>query len=309
MVNGKMTFAAVQMAMKIGDVEANIAKAEKFIDDAVSKYRPDIIGLPEFFNTEYFPQYVDRKYFAYAEPIPGPTTERMSKKAKEHGVYIIAPIYEKAGRGVYYDSSPVIAPDGKVLGITRKVELPNVWFKEGGVWANEDFYYSSGNLENAYLVYNTKIGNIGQIICFNRHYPETWRKLTMKGAEVIFVPVASMGKFLGDMFTVEMRAMAYVHQCFGVVLNRVGVEGEHRMYGGSHIVGPKGQYLAGPASDTKEEILCATLDLGNIDEARQQVPFTKSFHTSSLRSHLLYDQMNKSGPERVEEKSEYGSAF
>lgn len=275
--------------MKAGDKEANISKAEKMIDDAVKKYKPDIIGLPEFFNTEYFPQYTDRKYFEYAEPIPGPTSERIGKKAREYGIYIIAPIYEKAQRGLYYDSSPIICPDGSVVSNTRKVELPNVSYREGGICVNEEFYYAAGNLENSYSVTKTKLGNIGQIICWNRHFPETWRLLTMKGAEVIFVPVASMGNFLSEMFSLEMRAMAYVHQCFAVVVNRVGKEGEQRMYGGSHIVNPKGKLLAGPASDQDEAILSVALNLDEIDEARQQIPFTKSFYTSTLKNHRLYD--------------------
>ena len=308
---GKIKFAIIQMSMKAGDKEANIKKAERLIDQAVREYDPDIIGLPEFFSTEYFPQYVDRKYFSYAEPIPGPTTERIGKKAKEHGIYIIAPIYEQAQRGLYYDSSPIIAPDGKVIGNARKVELPNVWYKEGGLWANEEFYYAGGNLENAYPVFKTKLGNIGQIICWNRHFPENWRTLTTKGAEIIFIPVASMGNFLSEMFSLEMRVLAYVHQCFAVVVNRVGREGEQTMYGGSHIVNPKGKLLAGPASDTEEAIFCSTINLDEVDEARQQIPFTKSFHTSTLKTHLLYNNVIKPEPfaETLQRVSEYGYAY
>ena len=225
LAKNEVTFVVIQMSMRLGDKESNTSKAERMIDQAVKKYNPDIIGLPEFFNTEFFPQWLDRKFFKEAEPIPGPTTNRIAAKAKEHGVYIIAPIYEKAARGLYYDSSPLIGPDGKIIGVSRKIELPNVWFKEGDAWANEAFYYASANVENAYPVYETKIGNLGQIICWNRHFPETWRRITVKGADVIFVPVASMGKFLGDMFSMEMRVMTYQHQCFAVVVNRVGIEG------------------------------------------------------------------------------------
>ncbi len=288
MARDNVAFAAIQMSMKAGDKKANIQKAEKLIDQAVKKYHPEIVGLPEFFSTEFFPQYMDRKYFEYAEPIPGSTTDMMARKAKEHGIYVIAPIYEKAGRGIYYDSSPLISPSGKILGVNRKVELPNVWFKEGGLFANEDFYYASGNPDDAYLAYKTKYCTLGQIICWNRHFPETWRTLALKGVDVLFIPVASMGKYLGEMFSLEMRALAYIHQVYAVVLNRVGQEGEHNMYGGSHIVNPRGKLLAGPASATKDEIICANLDLKEIDEARTQVPFTKSFLTSTQRSQLIY---------------------
>jgi beta-ureidopropionase len=284
----KTVFSLIQMSMT-ENKEENISKAEQMIDTAVREYNPDIVGLPEFFNTIYFPQYVDRKYFSEAEPIPGPSTNRISMKAKEHGIYIFAPIYERAQAGVYYDSSPLIGPDGRVIGITRKNEAPNVMYKEGGLWSNEEFYYSMGNVENLYPVFETKFGRIGQIICWNRHFPENWRTLTTKGAEIVYVPVASMGKFLSEMFSMEMRVMAYVHQCFAAVVNRVGIEGEQKMYGGSHIVNAKGKLLAGPASDSKEEIVTAELNLDEIETTRQEIPFTKSYYTSTLRSHLLYD--------------------
>jgi N-carbamoylputrescine amidase len=293
-MRNKVVFAVVQMSMKAGNKEQNIRKAEGLIDQAMKKFSPDVIGLPEFFSTEFFPQYMDRKYFEYAEPIPGPTTKRMSRKAREYGIHLVAPMYERAGRGVYFDSSPVIDPSGEVIGVSRKVELPNVWYKEGGLFANEDFYYASGNPENAFLVYNMKNFTLGQIICWNRHFPENWRTLVMKGVDVIFIPVASMGKFLSEMFSMEMRVLAYVHQCYAVVVNRVGQEGEHRMYGGSHIVNPKGKLIAGPASDTREEIVCAALDLDEIEEARRQIPFTKSFLTSTLRTQLSYLHSNQS---------------
>jgi N-carbamoylputrescine amidase len=261
----------------------------------VKEHDSDIVGLPEFFNTIYFPQYVDRKYFREAETIPGPSVNRIARKAKEHGIYVLAGIYEKVQAGLFYDSSALIGPDGKVIGVTRKNEVPNVMYKEGGLWSNEEFYYSMSNVENTYPVFETRFGKIAQIICWNRHFPENWRLLTVKGAEIIFVPVASMGNFLSEMFSLEMRAMCYVHQCFAAVVNRVGVEGKQRMYGGSHIVDPKGKLLVGPASDSKEEIVSAELNLDEIERTREEIPFTKSYYTSTLRTHALHDaNMRKS---------------
>lgn len=276
------------MSMK-DDKEANVSKAEKMIDLAVKEQNPDMVGLPEFFNTIYFPQYVDRKYFKEGEPIPGPSVNRIARRAKDHGIYVIAPIYEKAQAGLYYDSSALLGPDGKVIGVTRKNEAPNVMYKEGGLWSNEEFYFAMANAENAYPVFETKFGKIGQIICWNRHFPENWRLLTVKGAEFMYVPVASMGKFLSEMFSLEMRAMCYVHQCFAAVVNRVGVEGEQRMYGGSHMVNPKGKLLAGPASDAKEEIVTAEFNLDDVDTTREEIPFTKSYYTSTLRAHAIHE--------------------
>ncbi|MCL5068211.1 MAG: hypothetical protein M1368_07655, partial [Thaumarchaeota archaeon] len=103
--------------------EANIAKAEALIEEAVARYHPAIVGLPELFSTEFFPLTKNRKYFRYAEPIPGPTTDRIGKLARRLRVSIIAPIFESF-RGKYYDSSPVIGPSGSVVGITRKTLQP-----------------------------------------------------------------------------------------------------------------------------------------------------------------------------------------
>lgn len=295
-----MNFAIIQMSMKIGDKEANVSKAEKMIDEAVKKHKANIVGLPEFFNTEYFPQWIDRKYFSYAEPIPGPTINRMTKKAKQHGIYIIAPIYEEVRKGECYDSAAMIAPDGKILGVYRKTHIPMGKVPEVGAWAYEKFYYRSGS---DFPVFETKIGNIGIIICWDRHFPEGWRILTLKGADVIFVPIASMGA-IGGMDPIVSRAMAYVNQCYVVAVNRVGVEGELNFYGGSHIVDPMGgSIIAGPASDKEEAILCATLDLENVRQFRSMATFQLD------RKPEVYDKLTEHQPLRMlrtQEKSKYG---
>ena len=286
MVEGenKVNFAVIQMSMKLGDKNANISKAEKLIDESVKERKANIVGLPEFFNTEYFPQWIDHKYFALAEPIPGPTTDRISKKAIEHGVYIFAPLYEEAEKGVYYDSSPLIGPDGKILGTTRKVEIPMIDWK--GTKGLEKFYFRGGD---ELPVFQTKFGKVGQIICYNRHYPEQWRIYALKGADMIFVPVASMGQSgLSPMFSIETRASCFMNQLFAAVANRVGIEGTNNYYGDSHIVDPLGVVLAGNASGDKDEILTATMDLGMIQEVRNGLQFWRD------RRPEVYGQILKS---------------
>jgi N-carbamoylputrescine amidase len=256
------------MSMKIGDKNANISKAERLVDECVRKHNANIVGLPEFFNTEYFPQWVDHKNFALAEPIPGPTTDRMIKKAVEHGIYICSPIYEEVEKGIYYDSSPVIGPDGRILGTTRKVEIPLIDWK--GTKGMEKFYFRGGS---EFPIFETKFGKLGQIICYNRHYPEEWRIYALKGADMIFVPVASMGQSgLSPMFPIETRASCFMNQLFAAVTNRIGIEGENNYYGASHIVDPLGVLLAGPASADHEGIISATMDLDMIREVRNGIP-------------------------------------
>lgn len=296
----KMKFAIIQMSMKMGDKEANVSKAEKMIDEAVEKYKPDIIGLPELFNTEYFPLWFDRKYFMYAEPIPGPTINRMIKKAQQHGIYIIAPIYEEVAKGEYYDTAVMIAPDGKILGAYRKVHVPMGKAPELGVPACYEKFYFRGGTE--FPVFETKLGTIGICICWDSGFVESWRILTLRGADVVFVPEASQGKFFAEMDPIVGRVMAQLNECYAVVVNRVGTEGEAWFYGRSQIASPTGEILAGPASD-KEEILCATLDLEIIRELRSLSTFLRD------RKPEFYGPLTELLPlkeRRIREKSEYG---
>lgn len=280
----EVRFSGIQMSVIFGDKTATVVKAIGLIDRAVKEFSPNVVALPELFATEYFPQWSHPKYFAYAEPIPGPTTQALGDTARQHGIYIIAGVFERAARGLYYDSSPVIGPDGGIVGLTRKIELPNEYNREEGALTNEDFYFASADPEHAYPVIPTRYGNIGQVICYNRHFPELWRMLTLNGADIIYIPVASRASKAKDMFVLETRANAYMQQCFAVTLNRVGQEGSAFMYGTSHIVNPRGQVIAGPASDKEDEILHATLNLKEIDEAREAHPFLKSFHSSTART-------------------------
>lgn len=294
----QVRFSGIQMSVIVGDKSATIGKALSLIDRAVKEFAPNIVALPELFATEYFPLYGDPKYFAYAEPIPGPTTQVLADKAREHGIYIIAGIFEKALRGLYYDSSAVLGPDGAVVGLTRKIELPNEYNKDGGVlsYSNEDFYFASADPEHAYPVIRTPYGNIGQVICYNRHFPELWRMLILNGVDVIYIPVASRAGKAKDMFVIETRALAYINQCFAVNVNRVGPEGPAFMYGTSHIVNPRGQLIAGPATDKEDEILYAALDLEEIDEVRKEHPFIKSFHSSTARTLMAAKEFYRTHP-------------
>lgn len=269
--NEKVRIALLQMSMEIGNKEANVSKAERMIDEAVNESNPDIVCLPELFNTEYFPQWLHRKYFAYAESIPGPTFNRIRSKAKEHGIYVIAPMYEETQIGVYCNSSPIIGPDGNITGIYRKIHITTVHNPEGGDISYESFYFKG---YNELPVFKTHFGIIGQLICYDRHFPECWRGLVLKGATLIIIPVATPGKFLGQKFVSEMQALALINQCFVAVVNRVGVEDKFVFSGATAVINPFGDILAGPVME-KEGIVCAELNLEEIRLARQRYPFIR----------------------------------
>ncbi len=147
-----LNFAVIQMRMAVGNKEKNVAKAEGLIDDAVNDHGADVVGLPEFFNTEYFPQKKDRKYFEYAETIPGPTINRISRKAREHGIFIFVPIYELAERGKFYDTSVLVNPEGRIAGTYRKMTAPTHYWPKAGEIAYEGYYFKPGSVFSVFSV-------------------------------------------------------------------------------------------------------------------------------------------------------------
>jgi N-carbamoylputrescine amidase len=291
-----LRFALIQMSMEVSNKAKNIAKAEKLIDQAVKDFRADVVGLPELFSTEYFPQRLDPKYFDYAETIPGPTMDRMSRKAREHGIHIFAPIYEAGEPGVYYNSSALINPGGNVVGVQRRVAA-GVHFAPGaGDVSYEPYYFRLGSQLSVFSIRGIKVG---QLICYDRHFPEHWRILVLKGAELVFVPLASSG-FVGkdesgSLYPSQMQAQAFMNQCFAASVNRVGVEGETHFYGSSLIVRPSGRFLAGPASDAEETILCTEINADEVVESRRRFSFLRD------RRAELYGAICESQPLHLKE--------
>ena len=170
-----------------GPRERNLARAEELIREAAGK-RAQIVLLPEVFHELFFITDLDGRYFEAAEPIPGPITEAMQKLACELGIVIVAPIYERVDRSVYYNSAAVIDADGKLLGVYRKNHIPlNTIFYE-------KLYFKPGNL--GYPVFETRFGKVGILICHDRHYPEGARALALNGAEIVLIPSATPDKSL-----------------------------------------------------------------------------------------------------------------
>ncbi|MBI4553603.1 MAG: carbon-nitrogen hydrolase family protein [Candidatus Latescibacteria bacterium] len=227
----------------------------------------DVICFPEMAFDVFFPQFrADRQYFALAEPIPGPLVEQFQAKARALGLVTVINLFERAAPGEYYDCSPVIDADGRLLGKSRMMhiaELPRY---------NEKYYYWEGN--TGYPVSLTRAGRIGIAICYDRHYPEHVRALALQGAQVMLVPTATSLPELGAIWELEMQAAAVANQMFIGVANRIGREGDLTFFGSSFAVNPKGEVI-GRASNDREEILCVDCDLRLIEEMRQRLPFLR----------------------------------
>lgn len=249
----------------------NSDKAEKFIRKAAAD-GANIIALQELFNTTYFCREVNPKYFKWAEPVPGDSTKRFTKLAKELGVLILLPLFERKAPGVYFNTLVVIETDGSILGSYRKMHIPD----DPGF--HEKYYFTPG--DEGFKVFDTSFGKIGTLICWDQWFPEAARVATLKGAEILFYPTAigtlpeesdtEKAQFLDAWKTIQ-RSHAIANGCFVVSINRTGEEGGTAFWGNSFIAGPFGEVIA--EGSEKEGVISAEIDLSSIEHQRQIWPF------------------------------------
>jgi beta-ureidopropionase len=253
--------------------EANMPKQEA-IDKHVALIAEaagqgaQIVGLQEIFHGPYFCAEQDPKWYATAEPEDGPTVSRMREVARQHQIVLIVPWYEEAQPGVYYNTACVIERDGSVVGKYRKTHIPQV-----GPCFWEKFYFKPGNL--GYPVFDTSVGRVGLIICYDRHFPEVARELGLGGAELVFNPSATVESLSRYLWELEQPAHAVANGFWIAASNRVGIEAPlnpHKFYGSSYFCSPRGKIVA-QASDSKDEVLVAGLDLDEIREVRDTWQF------------------------------------
>jgi len=259
--------SALVQAAWTGDYEsmldANIRYAEQAADDGAK-----VLCFQEIFTGPYFCNVQDPSFYDLAEPIPdGPTVTAMMKVAKDTSMVIVVPIYEKVDEGTFYNTAAVIDADGTLLGIYRKTHIPQV----EGFW--EKFYFRPGNL--GYPVFDTAVGRIGVYICYDRHFPEGWRELGLKGAKIVFNPSATTRGHSKYLWQLEQPAAAVANQYFVGAINRVGAEDldDTDYYGSSYFVDPRGQIVGDTASDTNDEVLVRDLDMSEIEAARRHWAF------------------------------------
>ena len=273
---GKHRVAAVQMGYDPLGSSATVEKAIRFIRSAASE-GADLVVLPELFNLRYdsFVGEYDKQTFGLAETIPGPTTDRVAALARELGVYVVVPVFEKVIAGEYYDSAALIGRNGELLGRYRKTHIPGY-----GKWL-ERVYFRPGS---EHPTFQTEIGRVGMLICWDRHFPENWRKLTLGGAEVVVVP-AAIPRWHTETVEYVTRTRALENGIFAVMANRPGREDKPNdsveYTGSSIIVSPAGDVLARAGVD-EECVISADVDTGVISGVRAENTFLRD-----LRSELF----------------------
>ncbi|TCK75465.1 carbon-nitrogen hydrolase [Acidipila rosea] len=267
------------------DPAANLDKAADRVREA-ARLGANVVCLPELFCTQYFCQREDHALFDLAESIPGPSTERLSAIAREEKVVVIASLFERRAPGLYHNTAALLQQDGTLGGLYRKMHIPDdpLYY--------EKFYFTPGDL--GFRAFDTAVGRIGTLVCWDQWYPEGARITALQGANTLFYPTAigwhpaekaEYGDAQYDAWRTIQRSHAIANGVYVGAVNRVGHEqGDIRgnrvegpgleFWGGSFIADPFGRVIA-QASHDKEEILIGEVNLGLLEDQRRNWPFLR----------------------------------
>jgi N-carbamoylputrescine amidase len=282
----KKTFRVGLVQMSCGpDPEANLEKAAEHVREA-ARQGASVVCLPELFRAQYFCQREDIALFDLAEPIPGPSTERLGAVAREEKVVVVASLFERRAAGLYHNTAAVLERDGSIAGLYRKMHIPDdpLYY--------EKFYFTPGDL--GFRAFDTTAGKIGTLVCWDQWYPEGARITALKGANVLFYPTAigwhphekeEFGAAQYEAWQTIQRAHAIANGVYVAAVNRVGLEhGDVRgnrvagpgleFWGGSFLADPFGRVVAKAAQD-REEILIGEIDLAKMEDTRRNWPFLR----------------------------------
>ena len=259
------------------DPTANLARTLDRIREAARR-GARLVCTQELFRSEYFCQREDHDFFKLAEPIPGPTTEALCAIARELGIVIVGSLFEKRAEGLYHNTAVVIDADGALLGKYRKMHIPDdpLYY--------EKFYFTPGDL--GFKAWDTKVGRIGVLVCWDQWYPEAARLTALQGAEIIFYPTAigwhpsekaEYGTAQRDAWETIQRGHAIANGVFVAAVNRVGHEGPVgggiEFWGNTFVTDPAGVVLHRSGQD--EEVVVLEVDLARVDTHRTHWPFLR----------------------------------
>ncbi len=265
------TVAAAQINTRLGDVQANLQLIRKLSNKISRKNKGvDIICFPELATTGYA---LGKKWTQLAEEVPGQITDELAKMASEGGHYLICGVDERGSgeeKNKIYDSAVLISPDGKLLGVYRKVHL----------WGTERKFFTSGR---SFPVFKTtRLGTIGIGICYDLEFPEPARIMAQKGAKVVFYPSAQPSNARKQV-EIYVRSRACENCIFTVFSNRVGREGRLSFFGESQINSPDTKILA-LAGRNEEGFVTARLDLRLLERESKLLPYLKELEPQAYSS-------------------------
>lgn len=279
-MNKNIIVSAVQQPCD-ADKQTNLTLSIELIHQA-RQAGTELVVLPELHLGPYFCQNQDYNQFATAEPIPGPSTEKLAEAAKKIGVVIVSTIFEKRTPGIYHNTAVVFDKDGRIAGKYRKMHIPD----DPGYY--EKYYFTPGDI--GFKPIDTSIGKLGVMVCWDQWYPEGARLMTLAGAEVLIYPTAigwdprdsseEKQRQLDAWITIQ-RAHAVANGIPVVSCNRIGFERSPddgttgiEFWGNSFIAGPQGEFLAHAASN-EQTILTHELDRSRSERIRQIWPYLR----------------------------------
>jgi N-carbamoylputrescine amidase len=266
--------------------DANLQTQVRLAEQAIAQ-GAQIVCTQELFRSQYFCQVEDHRFFQLAETIPGPSTDALCALAKRTQAVIIASLFEKRAAGLYHNTAAVIDADGSILGIYRKMHIPDdpLYY--------EKFYFTPG--DTGFRAWQTRYAKIGVLICWDQWFPEGARLTALQGAEILFYPTAigwhpaekaEFGETQHDSWELMQRSHAVANGCYVCAPNRIGVEkilgsdGKPvspdgiEFWGQSFAASPDGQVMA-RASSNEEEILAVNCDLAKVEFSRTHWPFLR----------------------------------
>jgi N-carbamoylputrescine amidase len=284
--NGRIVNVGLTQMACSDDAAENLRRQVKLAEKAAAQ-GAQIICTQELFRSKYFCQSEDHRFFKLAESIPGPSTDALGKVAKKHGAVVIASLFEKRADGLYHNTAAVIDADGSILGIYRKMHIPDdpLYY--------EKFYFTPG--DTGFRTWETKHAKIGVLICWDQWFPEGARLTAIQGAQILFYPTAigwhpsekaEYGKAQHESWELIQRSHAVANGCYVCAPNRIGVEkvlgpdGKPvsedgiEFWGQSFVAAPNGQVVA-KASVDKEEVLVVPCDLEKVEFSRTHWPFLR----------------------------------
>jgi N-carbamoylputrescine amidase len=275
----KYKVGLVQLSMS-ADSDRNLGRAVAKVEEAAAA-GAQLVCLPELFRSLYFAQREDPALFDLAEPVPGPSTEALGRAAKSAGVVVIAPVFERRAPGLYHNSAAVIDADGRVVGIYRKMHIPD----DPAYY--EKFYFTPGDL--GFRAFDTRVGAIGTLVCWDQWYPEGARITALQGANILLYPTAigwhpsekaPHGAEQLDAWRTIQRSHAIANGLYVAAVNRVGHERADsggdgiEFWGSSFLCDPFGKIVTEAPPD-REAVLIGDVDLARIEEVRRGWPFLR----------------------------------
>ncbi|MGV3591156.1 MAG: carbon-nitrogen hydrolase [Gammaproteobacteria bacterium] len=278
--------AAVIQQRAWPDKQQSLAETERLLAEAAAKHKPDLVLLQELHTTHYFCQTEDPALFDLAEPLDGPSAQRLSALAKKYDCVLVGGIFERRAAGVFHNTALVFERDGSLAGYFRKMHIPD----DPAFY--EKFYFTPGDARradgsNGFSPIATSVGRLGVLICWDQWYPEGARLMALAGADVLLYPTA-IGWDPNDQqpeqqrqkqaWQLIQRSHAVANHLPVLVANRIGHEADPSggpgilFWGGSFIAGPQGELLAEADAETAG-YLVADLDFARTDKLRRIWPY------------------------------------